>query len=231
MPWEQPAPDQSGHALQSDQTQAWAPGRLLDIAQTAPVQLWPLQVIFWGMSHITSKNIKQMENPSPEIFLKAKTLAHYSFYTKSSSGLQKIPTNQHRAKTPHHACSPPQVFPSYPRAHGCPWEVKHVLCFFGKTRHQGIYEKEKMHFKVIWKNLATHQWPLLQSLVLGQPCSGHWRLCSCSRFLVLCGQKVGCCSWQHTGAATAALGCPAWLAFPIAAAPALQKGSSEWYIG
>lgn len=57
------------------------------------------------------------------------------------------------------------MFPSCTQAHECPWEVKNALCFFGETRQQAIYEKEKMHFKVIWKHLATRQWPLLLSPV------------------------------------------------------------------
>lgn len=88
VPWKGPAPDQFGHALQSDQTRAWAPGRLVGIAQTVPVQLWPPPGNFsWHLMHNKQK-VKQMENPSPEIFLKAGTLAHYSFYIKASRGLQ-----------------------------------------------------------------------------------------------------------------------------------------------
>lgn len=48
-------------------------------------------------------------------------------------------------------------------------------------------------------------------------CSGHWRLSSCPRFLVLDGWKVGSCS------------CPACLALPMDGARALHKSPSEWW--
>lgn len=76
---EAPTRDRFGHVLQSDQTQAWAAGRLgdLGITQTLPQQLWyPPSHFPWHLKHNKQK-VKQMENPSPEIFLKAKTLAHY----------------------------------------------------------------------------------------------------------------------------------------------------------
>lgn len=51
--------------------------------------------------------------------------------------------------------------------------------------------------------------------------ANHWRLCSCSRSLLVCGWKVGCCSWQHLRGSQS---CPA---LPSLAGCPLQRSSSE----